>query len=89
MPYLFIDCNKKRKPIIKKEFFFPIISLQSFQNIKEATKLANDSEYGLGSYIFSKNYKEIKYLKNNLLFGRIWINSSLKYWHPSLPVSYC
>lgn len=83
---LISDKYSKYDKILDEEFFFPIVSCQSFKNEKQLIEKANNSKYGLACYIFSKNIKKSKQIVKNLDFGRIWINSGPTNWNPALPV---
>jgi succinate-semialdehyde dehydrogenase/glutarate-semialdehyde dehydrogenase len=37
------------------EVFWPILPVVKFQNINEAIQFANETEYGLGAYVFTEN----------------------------------
>ena len=80
------DKYSKYDKFLDEEFFFPIVSCQSFKNEKQLIEKANNSKYGLACYIFSKNIKKSKQIVKNLDFGRIWINSGPSNWNPALPV---
>ena len=82
---IFLKCNEKKNFFLRNEFFFPIITFEKFRNLKECKNIANESGYGLASYVFSTNKFEKKYLANGLQSGRIWFNTSLQ-WSPKLPV---
>jgi len=60
--------------LFNKETFGPVAGLMSFETDEEVLKLANDTEYGLASYIFTNNHKRIEYFTEELEFGEIQIN---------------
>lgn len=80
------DKNSKHEKLLDEEFFFPIISCQSFKDKNQLIEKANKSKYGLACYIFSKNKNKIQNTIKYLDFGRIWINSGPKNWDPKFPV---
>lgn len=53
----------------REELFGPVFSLFKVKNNKDAIKLANDSVYGLGGAIFSKDLDEAKKLAEDLDVG--------------------
>lgn len=64
------------QPAYDDELFGPVASLIRAKDNKEAMRLANDSKFGLGGGIFSKNAKEaIKLAKNEFDTGMVFINS--------------
>lgn len=60
--------------VFRKETFGAIGALMSFENDDEVLKLANDTEYGLASYIFTNNHQRIERFSRDLQFGEIQIN---------------
>jgi len=60
--------------VFRKETFGPIGSLMSFETDDEVLALANDTEYGLASYIFTNDSKRIERFSRDLQFGEIQIN---------------
>mmetsp|Transcript_35116 Transcript_35116/g.69219 ORF Transcript_35116/g.69219 Transcript_35116/m.69219 type:complete len:484 (+) Transcript_35116:115-1566(+) len=60
--------------IVQKEIFGPVIPVLKFGTFDEALALANDSEYGLASSIFTENYRFIERARNELLFGETYVN---------------
>ena len=41
--------------VVKEEIFGPVVVIMKFKDEKEAIKLANDTEFGLGSAIWTKD----------------------------------
>ena len=82
---IFLHLNNTDNYFINTEFFFPIITIETFKDIKEAISKNNISKFGLVAYTFTKNKKEKRMLSLKLNSGRIWHNSAL-IWNPSLPV---
>ncbi|QEU60730.1 Ald2 [Kluyveromyces lactis] len=62
--------------IAKEEIFGPVIVVGSFKDYKEALDIANDSDYGLGSAIFSKDIVTCHKFAQDVEAGMVWINSS-------------
>ncbi|NRF12905.1 aldehyde dehydrogenase family protein [Vibrio coralliilyticus] len=60
--------------IFQEEIFGPVISVTTFENIDEALQIANDSMYGLGAGVWTKNANHIHFLSDNIEAGRIWVN---------------
>ncbi|MBL6664380.1 MAG: NAD-dependent succinate-semialdehyde dehydrogenase [Rickettsiales bacterium] len=60
--------------IAKEEIFGPIAAIQTFNTVDEAIKRANDTNYGLGSYIYAQNQSTIFKISNALQFGMVAIN---------------
>ncbi len=60
--------------LFRKETFGPIAAIMSFDSDDEVLALANDTEYGLASYIFTNNHQRIERFTEELEFGEIQIN---------------
>ena len=65
---------KPEMNVFRKETFGPIASIMPFESDDEVLTLANDTEYGLASYIFTNDHKRIERFCNDLQFGEIHIN---------------
>tara|TARA_B100001971_G_scaffold215182_1_gene259140 strand:+ start:85111 stop:86439 length:1329 start_codon:yes stop_codon:yes gene_type:complete len=68
----------------KEEMFGPVAVVSKFKNSDEAIILANLSEFGLGSAIFTKNEECIEYFINELQAGSVFVNHFVKS-DPRLP----
>jgi len=60
--------------LFTKETFGPVAGIMSFETDDEVLELANDTEFGLASYIFTNNHKRIERFTEDLEFGEIQIN---------------
>lgn len=60
--------------LFRKETFGPVAAIMSFDSDDEVLALANDTEFGLASYIFTNNHKRIERFTEDLEFGEIQIN---------------
>lgn len=71
-------------PAYSEELFGPVATLFSVKNEEEAIKLANDSEFGLGSSIWTKDLKKGELLASKIESGAVFINSMVAS-NPHLP----
>jgi aldehyde dehydrogenase (NAD+) len=62
--------------IFKDEVFGPFVSITPFKTETEALRLANDSYYGLGAAVFTKDIERGHRVAKNIQAGMVWINSS-------------
>lgn len=60
--------------LVHKELFLPILTIESFADLDDAIKLANDTEYGLTAGFYGKNGKEIKKFSERIQAGVVYIN---------------
>lgn len=72
-PTILTNLNQKME-IIQKEIFGPVLPIMSFDTFDEAIELANDSEYGLTSSIYTKNLDIAMRACKELKFGETYIN---------------
>ena len=57
------------------ELFAPVMSVLEFETEEEAIALANDTEFGLGSGIFTQNLARAHRVAKALRSGIVWINT--------------
>jgi len=60
--------------VYKEEIFGPVMPILTFQMREEVIKEANNTEYGLASYLFSNNVKDIFDIAEALEFGTVCVN---------------
>lgn len=74
-PTIFSDVKPTMK-VYKEEVFGPFCVVAPFETEEEGLKLANDTEYGLGSAVFTSNIERAHRVAANIEAGMVWINSS-------------
>lgn len=62
----------------QEEIFGPVVTLQAFDSEKEALSLANDSQYGLASTIWTQNISRAHRLAEEINTGIVWVNTWLE-----------
>ncbi|KAG6542962.1 hypothetical protein Mapa_015654 [Marchantia paleacea] len=67
---------KPSMQIWREEVFGPVLTITTFKTEDEAIDLANDTEYGLGGAVISKDNERCKRVSELLQAGIIWINCS-------------
>jgi acyl-CoA reductase-like NAD-dependent aldehyde dehydrogenase len=63
--------------IMKTETFGPIAPIMPVNDIEEAVRLADDSEFGLGATIYTNNMEYAMFAMENIHAGTFWINDPL------------
>jgi aminomuconate-semialdehyde/2-hydroxymuconate-6-semialdehyde dehydrogenase len=58
----------------QEEIFGPVVTLQAFDTESQAIELANDSQYGLASTVWTQNLSRAHRLAEQLNTGIVWIN---------------
>src|SRR6187402_2951367 len=63
--------------MLNEEIFGPVASIQTFKTEDEAVKRANDTEYGLVAYLYTKDLSRGMRVSEKLDFGMIGLNRGL------------
>jgi aldehyde dehydrogenase len=71
-PTIFKGHNKMR--IFQEEIFGPVVSVTTFKTTEEAISIANDTMYGLGAGLWSRDAHELYQVPRAILAGRVWVN---------------
>lgn len=72
-PTVLVGC-KDEMDVMKKEIFGPVLPLRVVDGLDEALALANNSDYGLTSSVFTQNLNNAMKAANGLRFGETYIN---------------
>ena len=62
----------------QEEIFGPVVTIQKFETEEEAVQMANESEYGLASVIWTENLNRAHRVAENIESGIVWINCWLE-----------
>jgi acyl-CoA reductase-like NAD-dependent aldehyde dehydrogenase len=73
-PTLLVDCTNQMTPV-REELFGPVVVVVPFDDEDEAVAIANDSDYGLYSYVFSKDAGRAWNVAKRLRSGNVGINT--------------
>jgi aldehyde dehydrogenase len=71
-PTIFQGHNKMR--IFQEEIFGPVVSVTSFKDYDEAISIANDTLYGLGAGVWSRDGSRAYRAGRDIQAGRVWTN---------------
>jgi aldehyde dehydrogenase len=71
-PTVFRGHNKMR--IFQEEIFGPVVSVTTFKDEAEALAIANDSLYGLGAGVWSRDANRCYRFGRGIQAGRVWTN---------------
>ena len=71
-PTIFRGHNKMR--IFQEEIFGPVLSVTTFKTVEEAIEIANDTLYGLGAGVWTRDAHELYAVPRAIQAGRVWVN---------------
>ena len=71
-PTLFKGHNKMR--IFQEEIFGPVLAVTTFKTTEEAIEIANDTLYGLGAGVWTRDAHELYQVPRAIKAGRVWVN---------------
>jgi len=71
-PTIFKGHNKMR--IFQEEIFGPVLSVTTFKDEAEAMEIANDTLYGLGAGVWTRDVHQMQTFSRGIQAGRIWCN---------------
>jgi len=70
-----LDCPHQDIRTVREEMFGPIMSALSFDTEAEAIEMANNSEFGLGSGVFTSNIARALRVSDAIRSGIVWVNT--------------
>jgi aldehyde dehydrogenase len=76
-PTAFKGTNDMR--IFQEEIFGPVVSVTTFKDEAEALQLANDTLYGLGAGVWSRDGNITYRMGRSIEAGRVWVNNYHSY----------
>ena len=76
-PTVFKGHNKMR--IFQEEIFGPVVSVTTFKTQEEALAIANDTLYGLGAGVWSRDMNTCYRMGRAIQAGRVWTNCYHQY----------
>ena len=72
-PTIFEGHNKMR--LFQEEIFGPVLAVTSFDGYDDAISIANDTLYGLGAGVWSRNGNVAYRAGRDIQAGRVWVNN--------------
>jgi acyl-CoA reductase-like NAD-dependent aldehyde dehydrogenase len=77
-PPTVLDRVATSSPVWAEEIFGPVLPIAPFSSTEEAVRLANDTEFGLASFVFTRDLSTALQVSEALEFGLVGIND----WYP-------
>ena len=66
--------GKNDMRVFQEEIFGPVLAVTTFKTMEEALALANDTQYGLGAGVWSRNGNIAYKMGRGIRAGRVWTN---------------
>jgi len=83
-PTVIVDVKPEMK-VCAQEVFAPVVTVERFQDFKEAVARVNHSEYGLQAGVFTNNLENVLFAYRELEVGGVIINDSSSYRMDHMP----
>lgn len=74
-PTVFVDVKPTMR-VYQEEIFGPVVAIGRFSDEQQAIDLANDTTYGLGAAVFTKDLERAHRVAAEIEAGMVWVNSS-------------
>jgi aldehyde dehydrogenase len=72
-PTVFAGDNRMR--VFQEEIFGPVVSVTTFRDTDHALEIANDTVYGLGAGVWTRDANTAYRLGRGIQAGRVWVNN--------------
>jgi succinate-semialdehyde dehydrogenase/glutarate-semialdehyde dehydrogenase len=66
--------------LMHEETFGPVLAIRAVANAEEAVRLANDSPFGLGASVWTRDTRKGRQIASELKVGAVMINDALSYF---------
>lgn len=74
VPVTIVDNPPDDSRVVVEEAFGPVLPLLKFDDVEDVIRRANDSEFGLGASVWSKDVVAARRIAERLEAGTVWVN---------------
>jgi len=60
--------------LYREEIFGPVITAKAFDDMADAVRLANDTDYGLAAGVFTQDVSKAHVIADEITAGTVWVN---------------
>lgn len=71
--------------IVKEEIFGPVLVIQSYDDVEDAIRMANDTPYGLAAYVHGKTVDDAAVVGARIHAGQVYLNGDLDIFDTNAP----
>ncbi|MFA5786749.1 MAG: aldehyde dehydrogenase family protein [Actinomycetota bacterium] len=75
-PAVLVDVRQDM-PLMREELFGPVVPVMAFASEEEAVALANDSDFGLGASVWTRDMAAARRIAGHLEAGSVWVNDHM------------
>ncbi|GAB3024161.1 NAD-dependent succinate-semialdehyde dehydrogenase [Nocardioides flavus (ex Wang et al. 2016)] len=75
-PTVLVDVPASAR-VFREEIFGPVAPISTFADEEEAVRRANDTEYGLVAYVFTRDHSRVLRVSEALEFGMVGVNTGI------------
>jgi aldehyde dehydrogenase (NAD(P)+) len=74
-PTVFVNVKSSMR-VYREEIFGPVVAIARFSSEEQALQMANETTYGLGAAVFTRDIERAHRVAADIEAGMVWINSS-------------
>lgn len=71
-----LEASNNQLPAIREEVFGPVAVALRVDSFEQAVQFANDTQFGLSAYLFTRDFNRLKRAPYELKFGELYLNRS-------------
>ena len=72
-----VEARSNAARLCREEIFGPFVTIQRVRDLDDALERANDSDYGLVSYVWSDHLPSVMKARRALQAGTVWVNTAM------------
>lgn len=72
---MMVEADGNDRSLCQEEIFAPIVMVQRVRDLADAIARANDSDYGLAAYLWTRDIDAVARARRDLRVGTLWVNT--------------